>query len=616
MMRHVGPPSAEDPEVPPSLDGAYKVLRRGLAESPELRSGILYTAALAVVSAAGSLALPVLIQQVLDRGLTGGSDPRLGFVLWACALTAVATGLIYLAGKAACARLATASERALRSLRVRVFAHIHSLSIAEQTEQKRGVYVSRVTADVDTLSQFLEWSGVSWITGSVLILGTFGLMAIYSWQLTLIVAVAIAPLALVLRLLQVNLLSSYDLVRTRVGETLGEISESVMGADVVRAYGLDERIDRRLKGAIDRQYRAQMRAMKFQAMVFPSGNLFGAFAMGAVVLAGVSYGPSWGLSAGRLVAFMFLVNLLMFPLAEMAENFDQTQTAIAGWRKVLAVLDIPPGLDEPDPGVDLPEGEHSIEARKVEFSYVGGSPVLGGIDLDVAAGAHVAIVGETGCGKTTFAKLLSRLADPTSGRICVGGVDLREVSPAARRRAIRMVPQDGFLFDGTIRANVAYGSPGSAPSDVERAFAALGLEEWLSSLPEGLETRVGQRGEDLSAGEAQIVALARAQIAEPSVLILDEATSAIDPETERALSEALRRLAEGRTTVTIAHRLSTAEAADWVFVFDQGRLVEQGVHAELVSLGGRYAALYESWLGNTRAADDLFVETRAARRLQ
>ncbi len=599
-MRSMRPASAEDPEVSPALDGAWKVLRRGLAESPELRSGMLYTVLLAVVSTIGSLALPVLIQQVLDRGLGGDQEPRLGFVMWACVLTAVVTGAIYFAGRAAFARLATSSERALRNLRVRVFAHIHSLSIAEQTEQKRGVYVARVTADVDTLSHFLEWSGVSWITGSVLIVGTFALMALYSWQLTLIVLVAIAPLALILRLLQVNLLSSYDLVRTRVGQTLSEISESVMGADVVRAYGLDERIDRRLKGAIDRQYRAQMRAMKFQAMVFPSGNFFGAVAMGAVVAVGVLLGPSWGLSSGRLVAFMFLVNLLTFPLAEMAENFDQTQTAIAGWRKVLAVLDIPRGLEEPSPGVVLPEGELSIEARAVEFSYTGGPPVLRGIDLDVAAGAHVAIVGETGCGKTTFAKLLSRLADPTSGRILIGGVDLTTVAPEARRRAIRMVPQDGFLFDGTIRANVAYGRHDASPVDVAAAFHELGLQDWLQWLPQGLDTRVGQRGEDLSAGEAQMVALARAQIAEPSVLILDEATSAVDPETERALSEALRRLSEGRTTVTIAHRLSTAEAADWVFVFDQGRLVEQGGHVELLTLGGRYTDLYESWLGNTQ----------------
>ncbi len=601
MMRSMRPVSAEDPEVSPSLDGAWNVLRRGLAESPELRSGMLYTVALAVVSTIGSLALPVLIQQVLDRGLGAGQEPRLGFVLWACGLTAAATGAIYFAGRAAFARLATSSERALRSLRVRVLAHIHSLSIAEQTAQKRGVFVARVTADVDTLSHFLEWSGVSWITGSVQIIGTFALMAVYSWQLMLIVLVSIAPLALILRLLQVNLLSSYDLVRTRVGQTLSEISESVMGADVVRAYGLDERIDRRLKGAIDRQYRAQMRAMKFQAMVFPSGNFFGAVAMGAVVAVGVLLGPSWGLSAGRLIAFMFLVNLLTFPLAEMAENFDQTQTAIAGWRKVLAVLDIPRGLEEPSPGVSLPERELSIAARGVEFSYTDGPPVLRGIDLDVAAGAHVAIVGETGCGKTTFAKLLSRLADPTSGRILIGGVDLTEVAPEARRRAIRMVPQDGFLFGGTIRANVAYGRRDADPSHVEGAFRELGLQDWLQWLPQGVDTRVGQRGEDLSAGEAQMVALARAQIAEPSVLILDEATSAVDPETERALSEALRRLSEGRTTVTIAHRLSTAEAADWVFVFDQGLLVEQGRHAELLALGGRYAALYESWLGNTQA---------------
>jgi putative ABC transport system ATP-binding protein len=224
------------------------------------------------------------------------------------------------------------------------------------------------------------------------------------------------------------------------------------------------------------------------------------------------------------------------------------------------------------------------------------------IDATVPAGANVAVVGETGSGKTTFAKLLCRLADPTDGRILIGGVDLREVAPVSRHAAIRMVPQDGFLFDTTVRENVRMGHAGASDRDVEDAFRALGLDRWVARLADGLDTEVGERGENLSVGERQLIALARAQVADPGLLILDEATSSVDPETERALSIALVRLAEGRTIVSVAHRLSTAEAADIVLVFDRGEIVERGRHDELVAAGGRYAALYASWLGNTRSA--------------
>jgi putative ABC transport system ATP-binding protein len=226
--------------------------------------------------------------------------------------------------------------------------------------------------------------------------------------------------------------------------------------------------------------------------------------------------------------------------------------------------------------------------------------VLHDIDVSIPAGAHIAIVGETGSGKTTFAKLLTRLADPTVGAIEVGGVDLRKVDPSSRRTAIRMVPQDGFLFDWTVRENVRAGSEGASDREVEAAFEELGLGEWVRSLQDGIETRAGERGEQLSVGERQLIALVRAQIADPGLLILDEATSAVDPATEARITEALRRLSAGRTTVTIAHRLSTAEHADRVLVFDHGRIVEQGTHDELVARGGVYAALYDSWLGNTQ----------------
>ncbi|MGH2747410.1 MAG: ABC transporter ATP-binding protein [Actinomycetota bacterium] len=592
----IGPGAAGERRVA----GALEVLGRGLSESPELRKGLIYTITLAVVSALGAVLIPVLVQQVLDKGIRGPQGFRPTFVYWACGLAGGVVVVVYFAARATYSRMIRASESALANLRVRAFSHVHQLSIAEQTAERRGAFVTRVTSDIDTLAQFMEWGALAWITGSTLALVTLVAMAIYSWWLTLVVLVTVAPLFFVMRALQRGLLAAYDVVRTRVAETLSEISESVMGAAVIRAYGIEDRSDKRLKRAIRHQYEAQLRANKFMATIFPISDVFGALAVGAVVALGVWLGPSWGLTAGQLIAFLFLVNLFLQPLVELSETFDMTQTAIAGWRKVQTVLDLPIEIVEPDPGIRLSTGALEIRSEGVEFAYRdGGGLVLRGIDAHIPPGTQVAIVGETGCGKTTFAKLLCRLADPVTGRILISGVDLRDIAPESRRAAIRMVPQDGFLFDTTILDNVLYGYPEANEAEVEQSFGALGLAPWIERLPGGLQTRVGQRGEHLSVGERQFIALARAQIADPGILILDEATSAVDPETERALAEALERLSEGRTTVTIAHRLSTAEAADLVLVFDRGAIVELGTHSSLVSAGGVYASLYESWLGNT-----------------
>ena len=375
-----------------------------------------------------------------------------------------------------------------------------------------------------------------------------------------------------------------------------------MGAGVIRAYGITSRVRGRVHAAIDRQYVAEVRTARYFAFMFPLGDVFGGLALAVVIGVGVWWGPGWGMEAGTLIAFAFLVNLLLVPIAELAEILDQTQTALAGWRKVLDVLDIPLDIVEPEPGVDLPSGSVEVRAEGLDFSYRDGGRVLRDVNVVIPAGASVAVVGQTGSGKTTFAKLLCRLADPTGGRITLDGVDLRDVAPSARFDAVRMVPQDGFLFDTNIRDNVRMGREGATDDEVGAAFVRLGLDWWLARLPDGLDTEVGERGESLSVGERQLVALARAQLANPGLLILDEATSAVDPETERALSDALIRLSRGRTTISVAHRLSTAEAADLVLVFSDGELVESGPHHELVEAGGRYAALFESWLGNTQRA--------------
>jgi ATP-binding cassette subfamily B protein len=588
----------EDLEIPDELSSSFAVLRRGIRESPELRAGLGLTVIISLGVVVANLTTPVLIQLVFDHGFDGGFRPV--FVGTACAAAFALVVLTFAAARAAGRRLVLAAEGAMMGLRVRTFAHIHRLSIAEQTDEKRGVFVARVTADVDAMQQFMEWGGIAWIWALVQVVASLALMLVFSWQLTLAIVALVIPLILIVWSLQDRLSAAFDAARTRVGEMLSEVSESVMGAAVVRAYGLDERTYGRVRGAIDRRYRAEVVAHFRAATLFPLSTVFYALAVSTVVVLGASFGPDWGLTFGRVTAFLFLADTFLHVFTDLPEIYSETQTAIAGWRKVLAVLDLPVEIEEPSPGAELPGGALSVSARDVEYSYREGGPVLHGITLDIEAGEHVAIVGETGCGKTTFVKLVSRLADPASGRIEVGGIDLREISASSRRRSLRMVPQDGFLFATTVRENVRAGREGATDRDVETAFEELGLAGWVSSLPKGADTQVGERGEALSVGERQLVALARAQIADPGLLILDEATSAVDPGTELRISEALRRLSEGRTTITVAHRLSTAEAADRVFVFDGGRLVETGTHPELVAAGRTYARLYESWLGNVR----------------
>jgi putative ABC transport system ATP-binding protein len=583
---------------------AWSTVKRGLALSPEIRDGLPVTLALALVATAGRVVVPIAVQQTIDRGFGAATDSGVdsGFVSVMVTVGVVAVVLTALAAFAMNARLFRASEAGLATLRVTAFRHVHDLSVQTQNSERRGGLVSRVTSDVDSLSLFLQWAGVFLIVATGQLVLASVVMLVYSWQLALVVWAAFLPLVFAIRALQKRLAAAYLRVRERVGVMLGAISESVVGAEVVRAYGIEQRTGERIDAAIDAHRAAAIRAQAFSVGAFSMGEIVAGLANAGVVVVGVLLGLGGDLTAGQLVAFLFLVTLFVQPVQLGTEMLNEMQNAIASWRRVLGVVDTPADVADPVDGVDLPAHSVRVDFEHVTYAYPGGPPVLRDLDVHVAAGQRVAVVGETGSGKSTFVKLLTRLMDPTQGAVTLDGIDLRDVRFSSLRRRVVLVPQEGFLFDDTLEANLRYGRPDATRAQMLDAVDELGLRDWLDGLPRGLDTRVGQRGESLSVGERQLVALLRARLADPDLLVLDEATSAVDPATEVRLARALRTLSQGRTSVTIAHRLSTAVNADRVLVFDAGRLVEDGPHSELVAQGGVYAGLYRAWTTTTSDA--------------
>lgn len=590
-------PDHESSSIGGSQDlGAMATLRRGFQLSPELRRGLGITLALALVATGGRVVIPVVVQQATDNGIMADSGPDVPFVVWAVVLAAAVVMVTSFSSFLVNLRLFRASESGLATLRLKAFRHIHNLSVLTQSTERRGALVARVTNDVDTISMFMQFGGLMLLISVAQIAIATTLMVIYSPILAGVVYLCFLPLVLLIRKFQPMLSRAYGAVRVRVGDMLGAISESVVGATTIRSYGVAARTQRRIDGTIEEHRKAAIKAQTRSVMAFTAGQLFGGLTTAIVLVVGTVLAADGQMSLGELLAFLFLVNLFTQPVLMATEILNEMQNALAGWRRVIGVIDTPADVEDPGTeGVMLERGPISVEFSGVGYAYPGGAPVLSEVNVTFPAHSKVAIVGETGSGKTTMAKLLTRLMDPTHGAVRIDGVDLREVAFASLRRRMVLVPQEGFLFDASLADNIRFGAPEADDDAIALAITELGLDPWLSGLPHGLDSQVGQRGESLSAGERQLVAIARAYLADPDLLVLDEATSAVDPQTEVRIQRALEGLTRGRTSVAIAHRLSTAEAADIVVVVDQGRIVEIGPHRELVGAGGIYTRMHASW---------------------
>ncbi len=595
----------------PHDDGRPSSLRRAWRGVPEFRVGWKVTLGFALIGALGRLVLPLLIRQAVDQGFRSG-DVRVGYVGVLCGFGAVGLVVTSLASRTAMVRLGRTSERGLGVLRQRIVKRLLGLSLQQHGELPRGVLVSRATSDVETLSEFFSWAAIAWITNAVVMTVVAVAMVLLDWRLAVLTFALSAAIVPFMRTMQRRLRTAHAEVREHVGSYLGQVAELVSAAPLIRAYRAEGAVGTSTVAASERRRRASVRAGAQSAVLGIGNQFFEVAIVVAVIVVGLNRSGASAISAGTLVGFVFLVSRFLEPLGELSEVVDQTQRAISGIDRILDLLDLPNDIAEPTNPRRLPPTGLAIDFDRVGFRYPERTPdecgsgieqtehhepfSLESFELHIEATTTVAIVGATGSGKSTVARLISRTLDPTTGSVRIGGVALTEIASDDLRHRLQLVPQEPFLFDTTIGANVALADPTLDQARLAAIFDELGIGDWLRSLPLGLDTEVGERGALLSAGERQLVVLARTRAANPDVLVLDEATSSVDATTEARLAETIVHLASGRTTVVIAHRLTTAARADRVIVMRDGAIVEDGPPHELLRLAdGEYARLWSAW---------------------
>jgi len=581
---------ASDEELLTREDAKHLVRRLWRLLDPYHRR-IAVATVLIIIWTACLLSGPLLVKHGIDAGLRGKDEAALD--LSAGLFLAVAIGGLLFA-RAAIWSVSKIGEPFLRDLRNKVFHHLMSLDLGFFEREQTGRLVARLTSDVDAMQDLVQIGLAQFAQNVFLFVGAVVVILVMSWQLALCTLVVVPPVVFASRWFRRESSRAFLEVRDRIGHNLATLQEGLAGVRVVQAFGRERAFARRFRDTNEAQYDANLETVRISTRYFPFIEYCGVGGTALIIGIGGWFTTLNIVTVGTVAAFVLYLNNLFEPVQQLSQLYNTLQQAGAALKKLVLLLDTPPRIaQQPDARPLAPEG--ALEVEHVSFRYGDGPLVLHDVSVTVALGERLALVGPTGAGKSTLAKLMCRFYDPVEGVVRYAGQPLPQATLASLRQRIVVVPQEGFLFAGTIRDNVRVGRPRASDDDVDAALDALGIRDRFLALPDGLDTEVRERGSRLSAGERQLVSLARAALADPALLILDEATSNLDPGTEREVERALEALTAGRSVVVVAHRLSTAARADRIGVVDQGRLQEVGKHTELLGREGRYASLWASW---------------------
>ncbi len=572
---------------------ARRLLRRAVALAPHLKRPAAIAFAATVLATVARLLGPLAVRDGIDQGIQAGDIGRLTLA------ALVFLGLLavqYAAQRGSQFLVASLGERYLRTLRSEVFRHLMRLDVPFYERSKTGVIVSRMTSDVDAVSEFAQEGAVTFVTNVLTIVGVAAAMAILNPGLAMWVLLIIAVLAVASLAFQRLAGAAYREVRVQIGRVLASLQEGITGVRVVQAFTQEEEQAGQFGDVNEAYFRANMLAAANVAWYFPLVAFLRVAGVGTVLLVGGRQVIAGELTFGSLVVFLLYLDWFFQPIINLSVVYNQLQSALAGLAKLFDLFDTKPTVAE-RPGARALDGpvRGEVALRGIRFGYDPSRPVLEEVDLAVAPGERLAVVGETGAGKSTIAKLTLRFYDPQAGTVELDGHDLRDLTFAERARHVVLIPQEGYLFNASLRDNIRYAKPDASDDEIWDVLATMGVDDWARGLPERLDTLVQERGSRLSAGERQLVALARALLVDPAVIVLDEATANLDPGTEARVERALAAVLGSRTSIVIAHRLRTAERADRVVMIDRGRIVAQGTHAELASAGGGYSALVAAW---------------------
>ncbi|MGN6170542.1 MAG: ABC transporter ATP-binding protein [Solirubrobacteraceae bacterium] len=576
---------------------------RGLAELLKpYRWRVLTMLATLVTATAAALAPAPLAKLAIDDGIRRHDVGTLDLIVIAFLASAVVYALCYYAQTYL---VGWVGQRALQDLRIKLFAHLQRLSIGFYSRNRAGVVISRLTNDVEALDQLVEDGMATLFQSGLTLIGVIGILIVLDWHLALLTFLALPLLFLGALLFRIASADAYRITRERIAAITGYLQETLSGMRVVRAFAQERRHMREFAGLNEQNRTANMKTVNLNAAYFPAVELLSALVTAEILIIGGIEAINGHTSTGVVFGFIAALNNFFDPIQQLSQLYTTYQSGMAALDKIFELLDEEPELKDAPGAVELERIRGELRFEEVSFRYGANEDdawALRNVDLRIPPGHTVALVGETGAGKSTFAKLVARFYDPVEGRVLIDGHDLRSITAHSLRSQMGIVPQEGFLFSGTIRDNIAFARPGASDEEIAAAARSVGAEQFIDALPAGYDTEVGERGVQLSAGQRQLIAFARALVADPRILVLDEATSNVDVHTEGLIEHGLRRLLAGRTAIVIAHRLSTIRHASTILVLDHGEIVEQGNHEELLDAGGRYWELYRDWAERAVAA--------------